>query len=287
MNTHETHIARADREAAKRLAATDSPFTIEVEFLGGLSETQRNAFKKAADRWARVIVGDLPNVDIGRGRIVDDLLVRAKGEVIDGIGTTLGETSMDLLRPPGSGPTALLPVTATMSFDTADLAAMEAEGILVDVITHEMGHALGIGGEIWMRKRLLLHPGSSNPVFVGPQAQVEFAALVDGGAPRPVPVENTGGAGTADAHWRETVFDNELMTGFVNRSKNPLSRVTAASLQDIGYIVDLDAADPYELPNHFELAVSGRVHARTAPIDRGVVIHNAPEVMPAERVLAA
>lgn len=32
-----------------------------------------------------------------------------------------------------------------MQFDTADLRHMENEGTLVDVITHEMGHVLGIG----------------------------------------------------------------------------------------------------------------------------------------------
>ena len=34
-------------------------FTITVVFLGGLTTSQRNAFKGAADRWSTVIVGDL------------------------------------------------------------------------------------------------------------------------------------------------------------------------------------------------------------------------------------
>ena len=38
-----------------------------------------------------------------------------------------------------------------MSFDTADLAQMAADGTLVDVITHEMGHVIGIG-TIWDRR---------------------------------------------------------------------------------------------------------------------------------------
>jgi hypothetical protein len=61
-------------------------------------------------------------------------------------------------------------------------------------------------------------------------------------------VENTGGPGTRDVHWRERVFGSELLTGFVNRAPNPLSRVTAASLGDLGYQVDIDAADDFELP---------------------------------------
>ena len=37
-----------------------------------------------------------------------------------------------------------------MSFDTADLARMEADGSLTDVILHEMGHVLGFG-TLWSR----------------------------------------------------------------------------------------------------------------------------------------
>jgi hypothetical protein len=62
-----------------------------------------------------------------------------------------------------------------------------------------------------------------------------------------VPVENTGGPGTADAHWRESVFGNELMTGFVDAGANPLSRVTVGSMGDLGYSVNLTDADPYTL----------------------------------------
>jgi hypothetical protein len=62
-----------------------------------------------------------------------------------------------------------------------------------------------------------------------------------------VPVENTGGSGTVDAHWRESVFGSELMTGFVDAGVNPLSRVTVASMGDLGYAVNLADADPYTL----------------------------------------
>ena len=62
-----------------------------------------------------------------------------------------------------------------------------------------------------------------------------------------VPVEDLGGYGTADAHWRESVFDNELMTGYINYGPNPLSVVTIASLADLGYSVDMNQADPYSI----------------------------------------
>jgi hypothetical protein len=40
----------------------------------------------------------------------------------------------------------------------------------------------------------------------------------------------------------------ELMTGFIDPSSNPLSRVTVASLADLGYTVSFAAVDAYTLP---------------------------------------
>jgi hypothetical protein len=61
-------------------------------------------------------------------------------------------------------------------------------------------------------------------------------------------VENGGGPGTRDAHWRESVFFDELMTGYVGPGRDlPLSRVTIASLADLGYQINMAAADPFRL----------------------------------------
>ena len=51
------------------------------------------------------------------------------------------------------------------------------------------------------------------------------------------------------ANWRESVFRTELMTGWINSGANPMSRVTIASLRDLGYAVSLAAADAYVLPS--------------------------------------
>ena len=47
------------------------------------------------------------------------------------------------------------------------------------------------------------------------------------------------------------------MTGFLNDGVNPLSRVTIARFEDMGYEVDYGAADPYTLPSQLELAMLG------------------------------
>ena len=198
-------------------------------FFGGLTTAQKNAFKAAADRWSKVIVGDLPDVVIG-GQVIDDVLIEASGVPIDGPGGILGQAGPTHLRPAGTGATSLIPAKGRMQFDTADLAAMQSNGTLNDVITHEMGHVLGVG-TIWNMKGLLNGTSGSNPTFTGTNAKKEYGVL-KGTGPKAVPVENTGGPGTRNSHWRDAVFVNELMTGFVNSAPNPMSRVTVASLKE-------------------------------------------------------
>jgi leishmanolysin len=281
---YERHVARADAERAQAVAKTESPFTIEVRFLGGLSDAQRGAFAAAADRWAQVVVGDLPDVLVD-GEVVDDLLILAQGVAIDGPGRILGQAGPTHLRPEAAGDAAFLPAKGIMSFDIADLAQMEADGTLHDVIAHEMGHVLGVG-TIWDLKGLLQGAGTANPTFVGPGAMEEFGALLGDGEAQPVPVENTGGPGTRDGHWRESVFRNELMTGFVGAAGNPLSRMTVASFGDLGYEVDPDAAEPYDLPDLLALAVGGELVAHSAPIDVGIMLPSIPIVLPGSSVQA-
>lgn len=258
-------------------AAVQAAYKIEVQFLGGLTEPQMKAFTTAADRWSRVIVGDLPSVVVG-GVVIDDLLIEAQGVAIDGVGKILGQAGPTSLRPANAGAAAFLPAKGLMSFDTADLARMESEGTLVDVITHEMGHVIGIG-TIWKLKGVLANAGTENPTFTGKAAKREYGKL-RGTGPTAVPVENTHGPGTRDSHWRESVFRNELMSGFISDMGNPLSRLTVASLEDLGYKVDMSAAEKFSLPNLQSLAEKGLlVAALQAPHAHALPIFS-PKILP-------
>ncbi len=250
-NGQELTLAAA---AAGTAALAVSPFTIEVRFIGGLTNTQKNAFKAAANRWTGVITGDLPSIRV-EGEIIDDVVILAQGTPIDGPGRVLGQAGPTHLRPGNIGKASRLPARGSMSFDTADLAAMEGRGTLNDVITHEMGHVLGIG-TLWAMKDLISGSGTQNPVFTGAAARTAYGQLKNTG-PQDVPVENEGGPGTAEGHWREVIFRNELMSGFVAAPGNPMSKVTVASLQDLGYDVNLAAAEPFQLPNLLDLAEAG------------------------------
>jgi hypothetical protein len=222
-------------------------FEISVNFRGGLSASQKDAFKVAAARWESVISKPLPAVKV-YGQITRGVIIEAQGENIDGGGGILGMAGPIRLRPdlPQMGKARFLPCYGMMSFDVADLSKMESNGTLVDVIVHEMGHVIGIG-TVWKRKGVLKSAGTTNPFFEGPASRTAFHNI--GGMGNRVPVENEGGGGTRDSHWRERFFRNELMTGYISPAgtKNPLSVLTIASLADLGYDVDLSKADPYSL----------------------------------------
>ena len=202
---HSWALAIQTRSAQPR---TPSEFTIELRFDGGLTPNQRSVFQLAAARWQEVIVGNLPSVRV-HGRLVDDVLIVAEGKHIDGPSGVLGQAGPTHTRP-GSN----LPARGIMEFDSADLARMEQDGSLVDVIIHEMGHVLGIG-TLWEDMKLLVGVETQDPEFNGPAAMAEYGQLRNSGVQEKVPVANTGGAGTRGGHWREATFGNELMTGFL------------------------------------------------------------------------
>ena len=136
------------RSAARRLQRlarvthatprVDTDFNIEVEFQGGLSPSQRAAFKLAAARWAELITGNLPSATI-ENRPIDDVLIFAKGARIDGPNGVLGQAGTTFIRT-----NTKLPIQGIMEFDVDDLNQMESNGTLIDVIIHEMG---GAGGD--------------------------------------------------------------------------------------------------------------------------------------------
>ena len=221
-----------------------SPFNIEVNFIdNSLTASQRAVFADAASRWAEIIIADIPDVFVTGLGLVDDVVINASAPIIDGVGGTLGQAGPTQIR---SG--SFLPAAGVMQFDAADLANLEASDRLEDVILHEMGHVLGIG-TIWsFFPDLLTGAGTSNPRFTGDQATAAYNSIF-GLSDTSVPVENTGGAGTRDSHWRESVFNNELLTGFLDGGSNPISQITVGSLADLGYGVNLGAADPYSPPS--------------------------------------
>jgi hypothetical protein len=267
------------------LAAT---YPITVQFFGPTpSAAVTAAMDSAAAKWQRLVYRQLTAVNLNLAAktacgdttapaistTTTGVLILAKFDSIDGPGKILGQAGPCNIRS-GSG----LTVLGEMEFDTADVAGLIAGGQLNEVMLHEMGHVLGFG-TLWNTSPNAWLQQASNPpgtildtYFNGPRGLAAFdsiggtsytgASLSPPGGNK-VPVENCGasspsgcGSGTVNGHWREPVFGNELMTGYINAGVNPLSFMSVAAQEDLGYTVNYDAADAY-------------VHTFTAPVAGG------------------
>jgi hypothetical protein len=241
-------------------AGLSSPqFTITVRFvdLTPPSSSVLAAFHQATAKWQSVIVDSVGSIPIrlaagacdsaqpAVNETVKDLLVlvhvRRITDTVPGQ-AILGESGPCLVRQPGN-----LPILGVMSLNSGTLATLANNGMLNDVIQHEMAHLLGFG-TVWDLDGLLRDTTTSNPWFSGPHAQAAFQQALPSYTDKVVPVEANGGAGTTLSHWRESVMTNELMTGFLNSGVNPLSAVTVESMADLGYTVNAGAADPWPTP---------------------------------------
>lgn len=228
-----------------------SAYEITIRYLGAPSERQQLAVSRAVEKWQSVITGDLPSVpvkvDAGAcfrnqpavNETIDDILIFVDFSYVDGAGGILGEAGPCFVRSESG-----LPVLGFLRLDNSDLRQMEAIGTIDDVVLHEIGHVLGIG-TLWSSRALLSGAGTTDPLFTGRYATSAYRAI--GGGHPGVPVENTGGEGTRDGHWRKSVFGDELMTGWISAAGNPISRVTVESLQDLGYMANTGGAETFVL----------------------------------------
>ena len=227
-------------------------FNISLRYLTPATKRQQQVFDEAVARWERIIIKDVPSIegpipsafegvpDIEG--IIDDIVIEVVLIPIDGPFGILGSAGPVFVRSDD-----FLTLTGVMQFDIDDLAFLDEIDLFEEVIVHEMGHVLGIG-TLWNVEpffdRTLRGGDDSNPYFLGRKANVFWNA--EGGTLE-LPVEGDFGPGTALGHWDEAALNNELMTGFLNLGENPLSRITAGSMRDLGY-GSASVGESYDLP---------------------------------------
>jgi hypothetical protein len=252
-------------------AVDPSPYNIAFEFAVSVPSSVQSLFHAAASLWERAIVGDLPDVTLADGSVVDDLLIQVDmtdlgsnvialaGFTDIRIGNTNAPAGGDLSQ-------AGLPYLGQM---TVNAAFQTAVG-LGTTIAHEIGHVIGFG-TLWQNgvgefADLVAGIGTNDPVFVGENAVREFSQLF-GTAQNGVPLFEhnvsgfTGYDGSYGSHWRDSVFNDypshgELMTaaypidgdGHGRACPALLSRVTIAAMDDLGYTVNYLAAESYVPP---------------------------------------
>lgn len=256
-------------------------FNITLSYLLPPTDRQVEVFEAAAARWERIIIKDEPSftgtlpsafqgfpplVDEGT---VDDIIIEVALAPIDGPGGILGQAGPQFVRTDD-----FLTLSGVMFFDVADLDFLEELDLFEEVIVHEMGHVLGVG-TLWNVApfgfdRTLRGGSDDNPYFLGRKANVFWNA--EGGTLE-LPIEGDFGPGTRFGHWDEAALNNELMTGFLNLGENPLSRITAGSMKDLGY-GSSSVGESYDLPKG-----TPGVAAKAANSDEGLHIGAMEELL--------
>ncbi|MEP2783485.1 MAG: leishmanolysin-related zinc metalloendopeptidase [Pseudoruegeria sp.] len=221
-----------------------SSYNVTIEFHGTWTTELQAAFTDAADYLSSIILADIPDAVIN-GIAIDDITITATLEGIDGVGGVLGSAGPDYIRNDGSYLTA----TGSMTFDSEDAQNQFDLGNWETIVLHEMMHALGFG-TLWSLMGLTTGSVAGGDIrFTGSNAtdvyQTEFASIAnaDLGSLLGVPVETDGGSGTAGGHWDEVLFQEEIMTGYVDAG-GYVSEMTIASFEDMGYDTVYD--NPYD-----------------------------------------
>lgn len=249
------------------------------------SNDSLQAFQDARNQWQTVLTGQENNRGNFRnflrsfGRqgqeyasninqipdFLDDIYIAAFERSIDGVNGVLGFAGPDFVYP-DTGRT----MTGSMVFDSADVRRL-GSAAFANTVLHEMGHVLGIGTLVSILSSnkqavskirsanfasfvFLLYQWESTGVvsrfqqngrtqytYNGSSANREWSRICDG----PLPIETDGGEGTAGGHWDEDCLRTELMTGFLDGGNDPLSVITVASLEDLGYSVSKENAEPF------------------------------------------
>jgi hypothetical protein len=277
-------------------ATVATNFNVDVRFFGPpMSAAVSNGFTIAAARIKGAIVGDIPNegapvpalnlasetdgcgvegLPTNFSEPVDDVLIYAAVAAIDGPNNVLGFAFPCFIRDPAPNFQTLIGI---MVFDSTDIQNMLLRGNFTDVVTHEMLHVVGIG-TLWGPDQYNLRQGTGTTETRYTGTNGVNGCIAVGGAsvcPGSIPLEprlGSVGGGTADSHWSESVFFNELMTGFVNtRSSvptgllNPFSLMSIQSLADMGYVINTKAADPYTVPSATAGSILGQLNVGTPP----------------------
>ena len=246
----------------------DGQFDITVQFASeDVPNSYRSAFEDAVERWEDIITGDLPYAFVEGYGYVDDILIEVAIEDIElsfaGVEQTILAISSVLDQRDARSAEGALPTYSRIVINSEEVGTILN---LDEFVSNTIGRALGFGA-LWEEFGLVrLIDGVAT--YVGANALRELEDLNDdlNGV---TALEDGADGGLAAEYWSEAVFDAELMTSRVEIRRpdagpgtpgipdNPISALTIAAMQDLGYQVNYDEADFYRLsPGAFGRHVS-------------------------------
>ena len=220
-------------------------YDISLVVLNPHYEMHNEQIRQAADHLSTVVVGDLPDEDYSHDVVADPLAswpevfvgILDDVRVLVDVGR-VAHSGGGYTRRDTSGATIVGGISINVRTDDPDR--------LFTTGLHEMMHVLGIGQGplwgLWVRDPLFGAQGPADTYFAGTlaiEAFDEAGGDAYGGAK--VPVEND--PWRSQSHWRPSVMGHELMGPY----GGVLSAVTIQALADMGYVVDVNRAEPFEI----------------------------------------
>jgi hypothetical protein len=238
-------------------AAASDPlqFDLQVNFgtgIEGLTAPARQAVLEAAQYWEDVILyrSDITTTN----RLAIDL---------KGLNLNLTDNSPDTITFAFAQPKLVFEGgklkinSGSSTINTRRLAELNANPTyLKGVMIHEFAHVLGFGG-LWQTVDYTASNGVVSKVgnsFIdlttatyqaNSYAGWTYGALTGQSTPAAVPLDRL-----SMSHWDEGVFDTEMMTPISELLgvATPVSALTLAALRDLGWQVNMGAAEAYVLP---------------------------------------
>lgn len=256
-------------------ASIATNYSVQVIFFGGTPSPElQTAFTAAAARLSAIITGGPApftfSVTSTNSSAINSGLAECGANVSVAIGnitgvviyardtSSLGPGTIATAGPCLVRSASQLTLFGVMVFSRAFVPTF-TPAQLNDVVLHEMTHVLGFNPVQWsllpdtaVAVRLIVNGGATPPngSFRGSRAVAACLALpsaISASCSPTIPLENVGGAGSVDSHWRESIFRSELMTSTISNSDSghPFSTMTVGAMGDLGYFINPAAADAY------------------------------------------
>lgn len=158
----------------------------------------------------------------------------------DGVGGVLASATTDIWLDTGAG--TALAQEGSLFIDEEDFAILSRES-QISIVMHEVFHAMGFSGDGFGRNELVVNDfqyvGVEGVMGFRRDSGLQFASFV--------PLEQTGGAGTAGSHWAENTPGlqgpgfQDVMIGFFDETNNIIiSEATIGAMRDLHFTITQD-----------------------------------------------